>query len=112
MKDLIDSIRLQVHERMSSPLFGSFVIAWLGWNYRMLVVVFSTLPVKERFEVIDHQLYATPWAAWSKGLFFPLASALLFILIYPYPSKWIWPRKFFSVNSLSIRLRAGFGIPC
>lgn len=90
MKDLIDSIRLQVYERMSSPLFGSFVIAWIGWNHRLLAVLFSSLPIKERFEFIDLRLYASGWDAWSKGFVYPLLSTVAFILLYPYPAKFFY----------------------
>jgi hypothetical protein len=96
MKEIIDSIRLQIHERLSSPLFGSLLLAWIGWNHRFLTVLFSNLPVKERFDIIDNQLYATDWDKWGKALVCPVVTALLFILVYPYPAKWLygyWHRR-------------------
>ena len=90
MKEMIDSLRLQIHERLSSPLFGSLLLAWVAWNHRFLVVLFSNLSVKERFDIIDQQLYTTGWDKWGKGLFCPLVTAILFILVYPYPAKWLY----------------------
>jgi hypothetical protein len=96
MKDILSSLRLQIYERLSSPLFGSFVIAWICWNHRLLSVLFSGLPVSERFQFIDSVLLRTTWGAWSQCFVYPAASALAFIFIYPYPSKWIlgfWLRR-------------------
>lgn len=96
MKDILSSLRLQIYERLSSPLFGSFVIAWICWNHRLLSVLFSSLPVSERFQFIDSVLLRTTWGAWSQCFVYPAASALAFIFIYPYPSKWIlgfWLRR-------------------
>jgi hypothetical protein len=96
MKELIDSIRLQIYERLSSPLFGSLVLAWLGWNYRLVTVMVSNLPVEKKFEFIDTKLYVTAWDCWGKALGFPLLTALLFILVYPHPAKWVfgyWHRR-------------------
>ena len=85
MKSVIDSIRLQLNERLNSPLFASFVLAWICWNHRFLTVLFSNLPVKERFELIDKQIYVSFWDKWGNGVLFPLVTSLLFILVYPYP---------------------------
>jgi|SRR5688572_219518 len=96
MKDFIESIRLQIYERLSSPLFGALLVAWCGWNYRFVTVLFSNLPIKERFEFIDQQLYSTPLDRFGKGLAFPVITAVLFILVYPYPARWLfgyWHRR-------------------
>lgn len=89
MKDILSSLRLQIYERLSSPLFGSFVVAWVCWNHRLLTILFSTLPVTERFHLIDTVHFPTTQAAWLIGFAYPMASALAFIFIYPFPSKWI-----------------------
>jgi hypothetical protein len=87
MKDIFDSIRLQIYERLSSPLFGSFVAAWVGWNYRFLFVMFSGLPVDKKFEFVDSRLYVTGWDIWSRGIIEPTLTAILFIYLYPIISR-------------------------
>jgi hypothetical protein len=74
----------------NSPLFGSFVIAWLCWNHRFVVVLFSSLPIDQRLEFIDKHIYVDHWDKWEQGLLYPLATAVLFILIYPYPAKFFY----------------------
>lgn len=90
MKNLVDSIRVQIYERLNSPLFGSFVIAWLCWNHRFVAVLFSSLPIDQRFDFIDKHIYTTSWDKWEQGLLYPLATAILFILVYPYPAKFFY----------------------
>jgi len=56
MKEIIDAIRLALLERASSPLLGSFTIAWSLWNYKALLILFSKLAINEKFRLLN-QLY-------------------------------------------------------
>lgn len=87
MKEILNSVRLQINERLNSPLFGSFFVAWVGWNHRLLFVLFSSQPVEKRFEFIDTQIYPTAWVVWNDGIIKPVLSAILFIYLYPIISK-------------------------
>ncbi len=87
MKNIIDSIRLQINERLNSPLSGSFVLAWVCWNHRFLVVLFSALPVDKKFEFVDSNIFVTNWGIWLHCLIGPLLTAILFIYLYPVISK-------------------------
>jgi hypothetical protein len=89
VKDFLDSIRLQIHERLSSPLLGSFVVSWLIWNYRMLFVLFSAMTVEERFDYIDHDLYPTAFSFWTHRLGGPLICAVLYVFAYPRIAKFV-----------------------
>jgi len=96
MKTIIDSIRLQINERLTSPLVGSFFLSWICWNHRFLFVIFSSLPVRERFEFIDHQLYPAWWETLNAGLIKPALTSILFILLYPRVSNFFlrdWLQK-------------------
>src|SRR4051812_3673432 len=96
IKDLWKDLRLSFHERLSNPLIGSFVISWLVWNHRMLTVLFSSKTVEERFAYIDTTLYPNWQSALGHNLLGPLACALAYIFIYPYPAKWVngfWLRR-------------------
>lgn len=90
MKDVINSIRLQISERLNSPLFGSFVISWVAWNHRLLAVLFSGLPVNEKFTLIDTKLYPDNWTIWKTSAILPFSTAVLFILLYPVISKFFY----------------------
>lgn len=103
MKDLIDSIRLQVYQRMSSPLFGSFVIAWVCWNHRYLFILFSGEPIQTRLQLAHMLVYPDESVLWLRAVVWPLVSSVAFILIYPYPSKWLfkyWHKKQIELKKL------------
>jgi hypothetical protein len=93
MKDFFDSIRQQIGDRMGSPLFGSFAIAWLCWNHQYLVILVSDLPVTYRFTLAGEIVYAAPWGIdprWGvllKGIIWPGLSSLAYIIVYPHISK-------------------------
>jgi hypothetical protein len=87
MKDFFESLRQQISDRMSSPVFGSFFISWICWNHRYLFVLFSDLPVEYRFTLAHSLLYPTSWAFWSHVVLWPILSTVGYILIYPRLSK-------------------------
>jgi hypothetical protein len=87
MKEIFNSLQLQINDRLSSPLFGSFIVAWVSWNNRLLFVLFSNQPVEKRFDFIDKQIYPTAWDVWNSGVIKPTLSAILFIYLYPIISK-------------------------
>lgn len=96
MNDLLDSIRAQIYARLSSPLFGAFIISWIGWNHTYLFILFSDLPVHERFDLAERLLYPDLKAVILRGLCWPLVSSVGFILVYPFPSRWLfqyWHRR-------------------
>jgi hypothetical protein len=96
MKDLWDSFKHQLSERLSNPLLGSFVISWLVWNHRMVFVLFADMSAKERFDFIDGTLYPAWWVSWFCLLIGPLACSLLYIRFYPDVAKKIngyWLRQ-------------------
>lgn len=83
MKDFFESVWQQVKDRMSSPIFGAFFIAWLCWNHQYLVILFSDLPVEARFNLARVRLYPTETELWWRCLWWPLFSTLGYIVVYP-----------------------------
>ncbi|MDO8263486.1 MAG: hypothetical protein Q7T21_09680, partial [Gallionella sp.] len=70
-------------------LFGGFIIAWLAWNIRAVLVLFSELKYAEKITAWE-KLYPNTDAWITSGIVFPLLSAVVFILLYPYPARWIF----------------------
>lgn len=87
--DLTKEIKAQLYERVKSPLFGAFAFSWVGWNYRAVLGVVSELSFKERMAYLD-VLYPT-WQEWGWHCFAgPLVTALVFLLAYPLPARWMY----------------------
>lgn len=82
MKDFIKSISSILYERVTSPLYGAFIISWCVWNWEFLYVTFF---MDEKYLVkpkIDFML------TYNKGLFFlvlwPVLSTVAIILLLPF----------------------------
>lgn len=97
LDDLTKEIKAQLYERVKSPLFGAFAFSWVGWNYRALLGVVSELHFKERMAYLDG-LYPTTEDWFNHCVWWPLLTAVLFLVIYPWPARamywyWAWQQK-------------------
>lgn len=80
MKEIFDSIKSTVADRIKSPLFGSFSIAWLIFNWKaVLTVLLSDYPIELRIENVYADYYYVGQLLW-----YPLAASLLYVLGFPY----------------------------
>lgn len=88
------SLKASLYDRMVSPLFGAFLISWCLWNYRFVLVLFSSMKIDKKFTYIDQILYPHqfPYSLYEFFPLFvgPLLAAILFIILYPYPAKWVY----------------------
>jgi hypothetical protein len=90
LDDLNKSIKIQLYERVSSPLLASFGIAWLGWNYRFVLVLLTSGSYTEKFTYIDANLFPTCRQILLIGTVYPLATALFMLFVYPVPAKYVY----------------------
>jgi predicted transcriptional regulator len=88
--DIIKTLKANLYERAFSPLLGTFIFSWCLWNYRFLIVLFSSLPPVEKINSIDTIIFNSNFNIWFIGLIGPLISTLVLIFIYPYPAKWVY----------------------
>jgi hypothetical protein len=61
------------------------------------------MPVKERFEFIDHRIYTAWWQIANDGVIKPALTSVLFILLYPRISKFFykdWLQKQVEIKEL------------
>lgn len=85
--DLVKTVKVQLYERVSSPLVGAFIISWCLWNYKFLLVIIDETKIENKLFIIDSILYPT-WLAYGYWNFLgPLATALLMIYLYPIPAR-------------------------
>lgn len=95
LDDLTKEIKVQLYERVKSPLFGAFAFSWVGWNYRGLLAAISDMPFKDKMAYLDG-LYPSP-EAWGWHCFgWPLLTAIGFLLLYPWPARgmyWYWAKQ-------------------
>jgi len=90
MEDFIKSIKAHLYDRATSPLFGTFAVSWVLWNYKFVVIVFSSMEAHEKFYYISAFIYPSTQAFLLSGLLYPLLTTLAFIFLYPYPAKFVY----------------------
>lgn len=102
--DILNSIKAHLYERSTSPLAGAFVLSWLVWNYRLVMVFLSDLKLDEKFEYIS-MLYPDVWTCfWSHAFFYPFLTALAVVLFYPLPAvPLFWYSRFVQMIQRKLR---------
>ena len=88
--EILKSAKAQISERIASPLIGSFVISWSLWNYKFLVILFSSASVSQTFLLIDKIAFPTVWSLALNGVLLPILTAVTYIFVYPYPAKYVY----------------------
>jgi len=79
------SMRSVLFERVTSPLYGTFICTWLIWNWK---IVYLTLFISEtiiKTSKIDY-IIANYSCVWNL-IWFPLISTAIFITIVPFISN-------------------------
>jgi hypothetical protein len=82
----LSEIPQSIRDRLSAPLFGSFFISWIAFNWEtVLILLFSN-------KVIEAKIYTFQQTELSTGLYLPLISGTVISLLYPaisYIPYWI-----------------------
>lgn len=85
MKELVDSIFKTFRERLTNPFFGSFVISWILWNWKFVLVFIS-----DDYETLYKiGVLIDKYSDIKLMLFAPLATSLLYILFADHFYLWI-----------------------
>lgn len=75
IKDIIDSSK----ERIKTPITGSFILAFLAYNWRpLLILISSNKPIEDKIEQIDSNYCGID------SILIPLAIAIGYVLLVPY----------------------------
>jgi hypothetical protein len=79
MKELIKTIFTTSTERIKNPLIGTFVIAWIAFNWRpMAILLFSDATIDMKIEVINSN-YVSIW----NQLLSPFIISFIYFLVLP-----------------------------
>jgi len=89
-EQIIKSVQSQISERTASPLMGSVLVSWCLWNYKFLVILFSSASVLRTFELVETIAFPSLSAVLLKGILFPVLTAGVYIFLYPYPAKYVY----------------------
>jgi len=88
MSDLTTSLKEIFNERISSPFYGSLIVSWLLWNWKIPYVTFfvDQSRLGDATNKIDYILKfcSNPWQL----ILFPLLSTALILFILPYATNY------------------------
>ena len=83
LKELWNSVRLNLQDRVGNPLVGAFSLAWLIWNFRLSLIMFGEGNWKPKIDYIDKVLMPS-WSDWLiHGYIVPLLFALVWVFALP-----------------------------
>ncbi|ABZ94628.1 Hypothetical protein LBF_2131 [Leptospira biflexa serovar Patoc strain 'Patoc 1 (Ames)'] len=105
LDEIKNSINSVIAERSVSPLFGSLLLSWLTWNWKIIYILFghgNYSDYEDRLEYIEI-FHSEP----SNLYYYPLISTIAVLLIYPILSilaYWLWLK--FDILKKKIRNRA------
>lgn len=105
MDDLIKGIKAQLYDRLSSPLLFTFAFSLLAWNYRAVLIFFSSLTPSDKFLALD--LLSLTWTNeqlyWlSHLIFFPLSTSAIYIFALPWAEKIVFEYSLMRKKDLKI----------
>ena len=89
LKELLQSLTTHLRERVSNPLYGAFIISWIVFNFRLLMVLVGDGGFREKIEFIDFALYPTAELTLQRGFVYPLLVASTFVVIAPLVRRWV-----------------------
>lgn len=84
-KNFLLDLMQTAKERFGNPLVTAFILSWIVWNFRLLLVFFGSGEGgwQAKITYIDTRLMPN-WFDWLlHGLILPLISALLWIYVFP-----------------------------
>lgn len=90
--DVGKTIKAILYDRITSPLFGTFVLSWCGWNWRLILLFLtdSSTAVVKKFQYVDSDIYPSINVILVHGLLLPLTTTAFFLYIYPWFAKKVY----------------------
>ncbi len=81
LENIKKSINSVLYERVRSPLYGTIIISWVIWNWRIFYVTFfvSENIIHNKLEYIQTHLYDYKHLIWK-----PLSSTAIILLLVPF----------------------------
>src|SRR3989338_8948650 len=90
--DVSKTIKAILYDRITSPLFGTFILSWCGWNWRLIILFLtdSSTTVVKKFQFLDSDLYPSNCVTFIYGFLLPATTTAFFIYIYPWFARKVY----------------------
>ena len=85
LTDIRKSINSTLYERVTSPLYGTLIVTWLVWNWKILYITFFVSENKIKETKIDFII--TNFSEVNHLVTYPLVSTIVFLTLIPFISN-------------------------
>ncbi|WP_417619837.1 hypothetical protein [Oceanihabitans sediminis] len=85
IEEIKKSINSILYERVSSPLFGTFIVSWLIWNWKICYLTFFVDSDKIELNKIDYII--KNFSQIEYLIWYPIISTIILITIIPFASN-------------------------
>lgn len=110
--EVLKSAADHMKDRLVSPLAGAFIICWLAWNWRVVLTMLSSEKLLRKIGIAERFLYEDAWWPLANALWIPLGLALLYILVYPEPARWVYSvSRWYQNRMIRVRLERDLQTP-
>jgi hypothetical protein len=85
MTELRKSINAILYQRVTSPLFGTFLVSWIVWNWKIIYTTFfidEDKIIKNKIDYIVENFSDSSYLIW-----YPLLSTLILLTLIPFLSN-------------------------
>lgn len=102
-QSFLDFLTNALKDRVSNPVTSAVAVSWLIWNYKVVLIILSDLKVDEKFKSIEYlhkgYTYGIPDSWWNFYVL-PLIFAVVYLIVWPFLTKWIYKKHFEYKNAL------------
>ena len=79
---MIDSLKKTLHDRITSPFTGSFLVSWAIINWKVILVLFSSEEYNQKIILIQELFTPFWWDGALHFVVFPFLGAVFYITFY------------------------------
>lgn len=107
--DIINTVKATLYERISNPLISTFIVSWLIWNYKFILVFFSSsLNTIQKIDYIKSDIFhftLSPFFTLSNAstILVALVAPILTSLFYLYVIYPRWGKRVYETHKEHIK---------
>lgn len=83
MEDIQKSIKAVLYERTTSPFFGTFILSWLIWNWKIIYITLFVSEKTIKTDKLDYLIKNHFMDEWNL-IIFPSISTIILLTIFPF----------------------------
>jgi hypothetical protein len=87
-EEITKSVYSTIKDRLVSPFYGTFIIAWLLWNWRIPYLTFFVDSSKlgiDKLTIIEQNLIDNNWRLYV----LPVISTFVLLFVFPFVTNWV-----------------------